>query len=207
MFDIYRDATMKQDTRDRRGTDGMRTSIRRDTSMQRKLFKKILPLNENKNELFQLVSDSLISQCNQGTIVCTKDVVTSVAMLTEHLQPWNQEEAGVRLFIHVNDAARNGLRRITIAANDTDIVVIALYIFSALKLDELWIVTGVGKNQRWLPINQYAAKLGDKVSSALPYQYASTGCDTVSSFAGSGKKQPGTHGKHTLRQQTHLSGY
>ena len=139
---------MKQDTRDRRGTDGMRTSIRRDTSMQRKLFKKILPLNENKNELFQLVSDSLISQCNQGTIVCTKDVVTSVAMLTEHLQPWNQEEAGVRLFIHVNDAARNGLRRITIAANDTDIVVIALYIFSALKLDELWIVTGVGKNQR-----------------------------------------------------------
>ena len=148
MFDIYRDATMKQDTRDRRGTDGMRTSIRRDTSMQRKLFKKILPLNENKNELFQLVSDSLISQCNQGTIVCTKDVVTSVAMLTEHLQPWNQEEAGVRLFIHVNDAARNGLRRITIAANDTDIVVIALYIFSALKLDELWIVTGVGKNQR-----------------------------------------------------------
>ena len=109
MFDIYRDATMKQDTRDRRGTDGMRTSIRRDTSMQRKLFKKILPLNENKNELFQLVSDSLISQCNQGTIVCTKDVVTSVAMLTEHLQPWNQEEAGVRLFIHVNDAARNGL--------------------------------------------------------------------------------------------------
>ena len=148
MFDIYRDATMKQDTRDRRGTDGMRTSIRRDTSMQRKLFKKILPLKENKNELFQLVSDSLISQCNQGTIVCTKDVVTSVAMLTEHLQPWNQEEAGVRLFIHVNDAARNGLRRITIAANDTDIVVIALYIFSALKLDELWIVTGVGKNQR-----------------------------------------------------------
>ena len=139
---------MKQDTRDRRGTDGMRTSIRRDTSMQRKLFKKILPLNENKNELFQLVSDSLVSQCNQGTIVCTKDVVTSVAMLTEHLQPWNQEEAGVRLFIHVNDAARNGLRRITIAANDTDIVVIALYIFSALKLDELWIVTGVGKNQR-----------------------------------------------------------
>ena len=139
---------MKQDTRDRRGTDGMRTSIRRDTSMQRKLFKKILPLNENKNELFQLVSDSLISQCNQGTIVCTKDVVTSVAMLTEHLQPWNQEEAGVRLFIHVNDAARNGLRRITIAANDTDIVVIALYIFSALKLGELWIVTGVGKNQR-----------------------------------------------------------
>ena len=148
MFDIYRDATMKQDTRDRRGTDGMRTSIRRDTSMQRKLFKKILPLNENKNELFQLVSDSRLSQCTQGNIVCTKDVVTSVAMLTEHLQPWNQEEAGVRLFIHVNDAARNGLRRITIAANDTDIVVIALYIFSALKLDELWIVTGVGKNQR-----------------------------------------------------------
>ena len=42
----------------------MHISIRRDTPMQHKLFKKILTVNENKTELFQLVSDSLISQCN-----------------------------------------------------------------------------------------------------------------------------------------------
>ena len=69
-------------------------------------------------------------------------------MLAEHLQPCKQEEADTRLFINANDAARNGLQRITIAVNDTDVVVIALYTFSALKLDKLWSEYGVGKNQR-----------------------------------------------------------
>ena len=124
--------------------------------MQHKLFKKILTVNENKTELFQLVSVSVISRCNQGTIVCTKGsgIVANVPMLTDHFQPCNQKEADTWLFIHANNAARNGLRRITIAANNTDVVVIALYTFSALKLDELWIEYGVGKNQRWLPIHQ-----------------------------------------------------
>ena len=56
--------------------------------MLHKLFKKILTVNENKTELFQLVSGSLIFHCNQGTIVCTKGsgVVANVPMLTEHLQ-------------------------------------------------------------------------------------------------------------------------
>ena len=96
--------------------------------MHHKLFKKILKVNGNKTELFQLVSNSLISQCNQGTIVCTKesDVVANVPVLTEHVHPCNQEEADTRLFIHANNAAQNGLRRISIAANDTDVVVIAL---------------------------------------------------------------------------------
>ena len=70
--------------------NGMHISIRRNTPMLHKLFKKILTVKENKTELFQLVSGSLIFQCNQGTIVCTKgsDVVANVPMLTEHLQCW-----------------------------------------------------------------------------------------------------------------------
>ena len=93
------------------------------------------------------------------------------------------------MFIHTNDTAWNGLQRITIVTNVTDIVVIALYTFSALKLNELWIEYGVGKNQRWLPIYQFTAKLGGKVGSAFPYWYVLTGCDTMSSFAGRGKKK------------------
>ena len=67
-----------------------------------------------KTELFQLVSDSLISQCNQ-------------------------EETDTRLFIHANHAAWNGLCKITIAAHDTDVMVIALYTFAALRLVKFWI--------------------------------------------------------------------
>ena len=95
VFDVYRDATLKQDTRDWRDTDGMLISITMDAPMQHKFLKKILTMSENKTKLFQLVSDSVISQYNQGTIVCTKGsgVVANTPMLAEHLQPCNQEEA------------------------------------------------------------------------------------------------------------------
>ena len=72
VFDVYRGATLKQDIRDWRDTDGMRISVIMDAPMQHKFLKKILTVNENKTKLFQLVSNSIISQYNQGTIVCTK---------------------------------------------------------------------------------------------------------------------------------------
>ena len=39
VFNVYQDATLKQDTQDQRGTDDMSISIRRGTPMQHKLFK------------------------------------------------------------------------------------------------------------------------------------------------------------------------
>ena len=158
--------------------------------MQHKLFKKILTVNENNTKLFQLFSDSLTFQCIQGTIVCTKGsgVVANIPMLTEHFQPCNQEEADKRLFVHANDTAWNDLRRIMIAANDKDVAIIALYTFSALKVDKLWIEYSIGKNQRWLPVHQHPAKLGDNAGTipCLPL------LEEVI-------KGPETHGKHSLR--------
>ena len=127
-----------------------------------------------KTELFQLVSDSLISQCNQ-------------------------EETDTRLFIHANHAAWNGLCKITIAAHDIDVMVIALYTFAALRLVKFWIEYGVSKNNSSYQFINMQQKWGDKVCSALPYWYTSTVWNTVSSFARRDKKQHGTHGKHTLR--------
>ena len=94
MSNVCGDATLTQDTRDRRGINNMCISVGRDTPIQHKLFKKILTVNENKAKLFQLVSDSLISQCNQGTIVCTKEsgIVANIPMLTEHLQPYGNQK-------------------------------------------------------------------------------------------------------------------
>ena len=50
----------------------MHMSVRRDTPIQHKFFKKILTVNKNKTKLLQLVSYPLIPQCNQGIIVCIK---------------------------------------------------------------------------------------------------------------------------------------
>ena len=63
------------------------------------------------------------------------------------------------------------MKRITIITVDTDVVVIALYIFFSLDTDELWIEFGVGANKKWIPIHLYAQKLGEKVCCALPFWF------------------------------------
>lgn len=52
----------------------------------------------------------------------------------------------------------------------------------------MWLAFGTGKNFCYLAAHQMAASLGPKMSCALPMFHSLTGCDTVSSFAGRGKK-------------------
>ena len=67
-------------------------------------------------------------------------------------------------------------------------VVLAISCFSQLCLDELWIHSGVGKNVRLIAAHEIACALGPAKCSALPVFHCLTGCDTVSSFSGKGKK-------------------
>ena len=68
------------------------------------------------------------------------------------------------------------------------IVVIVLRHFFTLNLEELWIELGVDKYRRYIPIHTCAKTLGTKLCSNLTLWHALTGCDTVSSFNGNGKK-------------------
>lgn len=83
---------------------------------------------------------------------------------------------------------------------DTDVVVIAnaIALYNALDLDELWREFGTGINQRWLPIHEYSSNIGKDMCDALPVWFAFTGCDTVSSFCGRGKRLLGTLGNPML---------
>ena len=51
----------------------------------------------------------------------------------------------------------------------------------------LWIAFGKGKDFRWIPVHDIKRSLGSILRS-LPFFHAFTGCDTVSSFTGKGKK-------------------
>ena len=53
---------------------------------------------------------------------------------------------------------------------------------------EFWLAFGTGKHFRYLAAHKIAAGLGPERSLALPMFHALTGCDTVSSFVGHGKK-------------------
>ena len=68
-------------------------------------------------------------------------------------------------------------------------MVLALFAIHHLPAGcELWLAFGTGKSFRYLAAHQIAASLGSQMSCALSMFHALTGCDTVSTFAGHGKK-------------------
>ena len=58
MFDVYQKGYCIRETQERRGKDGVRLSIKKNTPIYRK-FPKVLKLDDNKNELFNLMVDTL----------------------------------------------------------------------------------------------------------------------------------------------------
>ncbi|CAC5416382.1 unnamed protein product [Mytilus coruscus] len=106
-----------------------------------------------------------ISRNTEKKVICTvgENVISNQAHIDKSkLQPCKHEEADTIVMIHVADA-------------DTD-------------ADEIWIAFATGKHFRYIPIHDIAQSLGPLQSRIIPIFYAFTGCDTVSSFAGRGKK-------------------
>ena len=79
--------------------------------------------------------------------------------------------------------------RIVIHSPDTDVAVIACYHqLATLSMKELWFKTGIGKNKRFIPIHDIVFQLDQRICKLLLAFHSITGCDSVSSFAGIGKK-------------------
>ena len=74
------------------------------------------------------------------------------------------------------------MHRIAIESPDTDVAVICCYQLATnlASLSELWFQTGVGKNKRYIPIHISL--------NTICAVHVITGCDSVRSFSGVGKK-------------------
>lgn len=92
------------------------------------------------------------------------------------------------MILHALDAANKGFRRIMLRTVDTDVLVLAVSVVALLEETEMWVAFGTGKHLRYIPAHEIAASIGEVKAKALPFFHAFTGCDTVSSFAGRGKK-------------------
>ena len=146
--------------------------------------------NANKDELFRHLSDC-IQACETArkVIISTKDeaIVSTQNDMSDvwYLQPRSHEEADTRILLHVAHCARQGLGKVVIRTIDTDVVVFAIRHFLALRLDELWVSFGVGTHFRQIAIHEIVKNVNEKV---LMFFHATSGCDTVSSYLGRGKK-------------------
>ena len=101
--------------------------------------------------------------------------------------PCNHEEADTRMLLHTNILAQCGHSKVKIITVDTDVIILAIALFSSLNIEELWIEFGSGQNRRWYPIHEIVNSIGRQYCEGILFRYAFTGCDSVSSFSRCGK--------------------
>ena len=66
----------------------------------------------------------------------------------------NHKEADTRIFLHALDMRRHSsIEHVMIKTVDTDVVVLAVALFSELNDNKLWIDFGSGQNQSYFPVS------------------------------------------------------
>lgn len=99
-----------------------------------------------------------------------------------------QKEADTRIILHTLYSVQNeGVGRVVIHANDTEIIVMCLYYGSTYlsTLPELWVKT---TENAYLPIHEMVAALGPSLCCAMPFVHSLSGRDTTSYPYFTGKK-------------------
>uniref|UniRef100_A0A7M5XM76 AWS domain-containing protein n=2 Tax=Clytia hemisphaerica TaxID=252671 RepID=A0A7M5XM76_9CNID len=187
VWDVYIEKSLKLSARTKRGK-GTRRKVLEDTRIPGN-WQSFLRVDKNKEELFRFLARESIKISTRKAIISSID---DSAISNHHdcsfLSVCNHEEADTRMFLHAKDASNSGIKKICIRTVDTDVVTIAVGMFSQLGISELWISFGVGKNHHMIPIHSICKSLGDVKSRCLPLFHALTGCDQVSFFSGRGKK-------------------
>ena len=190
VFDQYLPNSLKASTRVKRGK-GVRRRVTPTADLPRN-WADFLHVDENKSELFHFLSVSIADTNFVGKQVFVTDgcnVVNNSAEPTDAaISPCSHEEADTRLLLHVWHAGKCGFNNVLIRTVDTDVVVIAVSCMQSLPLKKLWVWFGTGNTTRYIPVHDLATSLGPQRCLALPFFHAFTGCDTVSAFAGRGKK-------------------
>ena len=113
----------------------------------------------------------------------------------------NHEEADTRMFQHCLHAAQDKHKVVIIKSSDTDVEILACHFQSRIPA-KILLLTGTANHARLLNIPAMMTELGEDICNVLPSLHAITGCDSVSCFAGRGKKEDWNllwHQNHTER--------
>ena len=209
VWDTYQEASLKLQTRARRGDSERRRTTR--VSAQIPLpkgaeWQKFLKESQNKDQLFQFLSSELEQHARDEKyhLLTTKAdlVLSNRPMDVSALSPCKQEEADTRMILHLKHAANQGHSKVYIRTVDTDVVVLAVHFFSQLNLTELWIGFGSGRTFKEIPIHDIVQELGPQQCHALPFATHLLGAMSHPPCMVLTRKQCGTSGSPFLILQT-----
>ncbi len=190
VWDRYITNSLKQATRNKRGTGEHRHVL--PTTPIPSNWQSFLQVDSNKSELFTFLAEYLINEVHHDKVIVTTSdtsvICSDPELDTSGIAPCSHEEADSRIMVHLADCVSRGHSKITIRTTDTDVVVLAVSSMCHLNIEELWIAFGTGKSFRYIGAHIIFSNIGLQRAKALPMFHSLTGCDTVSFFAGHGKK-------------------
>lgn len=196
--DRYFDMTIKGGERARRSGGANVTQLLTITSKDVKVpkqWKMFLSSGQNKEGLIQFLADywetceipknlkifvTTGPLCKELTSSETGNRVIPIAELTS-----DHEEADTRLIAHAVHASKT-YNLVVVNSPDTDVAVLCLGHFSLFP--KLAFLTGTKTKRRILDMTKCAEVLGESMCKALVGLHAFSGCDSISSFSGKGKR-------------------
>ena len=172
VFDAYWKGSLKAATRRKRGK-----RIRRHVEGNKQVpsnWQEFLRVDNNKSELFHLISDRIVNEEFAGLLIVTRDdeVLSSAPCDIAGLMSCTPEEADTRMFVHASDGAEHGMNKILLRTVDTDVVVIGISMAQNIGCDCLRFAFGTGTTFRY--IDATAQALGDAKCGGLPPFHALT---------------------------------
>ena len=198
VFDVYKSLSIKNAERQRRGTDEgiIYRNIHRGQTIHQ--WRKFLSSSENKTSVIKFLVDEWRSPAFQQEYGDKDIYVTSgsecfrvtrdIAEVVPELAS-DHEEADTRVLLHSKHAADQGYKAVIIAADDTDILIMALSLGHNLQCP-IYQRRGTSAHCQYIDIRGVASQHGIDVCTSLIGIHAFTGCDSVSAFAGKGKVKP-----------------
>ena len=106
----------------------------------------------------------------------------------------NHDEGDTCVILYAADGSQI-YKSISIITVGTHVAIIVLCNFFSLSLNELWVESGVGENQKYLPIHKIAYSLGEETCRALPMWFTLTGCDKYPFFPVVTRRLHGKYGR------------
>ncbi|XP_066924012.1 uncharacterized protein [Clytia hemisphaerica] len=163
-------------------------------------WKKFLSRGENKEELLSFLrkhwSTFYPTAFKSKTVLITDgskcfSMVPGIEKLD--VQQVNElssdhEEADSRMLLHYHHA-KSSASNIVIRSPDTDVFIIAIHASFQSVSTNLFFATGTSNSQRIIDLSKVRDHWGELICKSLIGFHAFTGCDSVSSFHGKGKKK------------------
>ena len=189
--DTYREKSLKNNERDRRGVSN-KVIVRSALSKIPRNFSDFLKNGDNKTRLIELIKDEFVKHSHDYLQLLSSEVIyfsidglflqiKQERVIEASQLSSNQEEADTKVLLHTNHVLHENIDQNVVLrspSGDIDLNILCIAMFP-LQAERIWIGYGTGDNRKVLKLN--SIDMDEEKKLALLGFHAATGNDYVSS--------------------------